>query len=69
MYADDEIAECRQGKSPVMLINADHAIPHLEDAAFDIGKKESFVDEKNRLKIQLVEKEGNYYKILISPLK
>jgi len=67
MYADDTVAECRHGKSPVKLINADPKIPHLEGAAFDIGKKEIFIDEKNRLKIQLIEKRGNAYKILISP--
>lgn len=67
MYADDKVAECRQGKSPVKLINADPSVPRLEGAAFDIGKKESFIDEKNRLKIQIMEKIGNSYKILIGP--
>lgn len=67
MSADDTIAECRHGKSPVKLINAEPAISHLESAAFDIGKKESFIDERNRLKIQVMEKKGNSYKISISP--
>lgn len=67
MYADDKVAECRHGKSPVKLINASPAIAHLEGAAFAIGKKESFIDEKNGLKIQLLKKIGNSYKILISP--
>ncbi len=66
MYADDKVAECRRGKSPVKLINADPAIPHLEGAAFTIDKKGFFIDEENGLKIQLVEKSGKSYKIRIS---
>lgn len=68
MYADDSIAECRHGKAPVKLMNADPSIPHLEGAAFDIGKKDSFRDEKNKIRVQLKEKIGGSYKILISPL-
>jgi hypothetical protein len=68
MVADDRIAECRQGKAPVRLINADPSVPHLEGAAFDIGKKASFRDERNRISIQLEEKIGNSYRILIGPL-
>jgi len=67
MYADDSILECRRGKAPVKLIDADPKVPHLEGAAFDTGKKGSFNDEKNRIKIQLLEKMGNAYKIRISP--
>ena len=48
MYADDKVAECRYGKSPVKLMDAAPKIPHLEGAAFDMGKKESFIDEKKR---------------------
>ncbi|MDQ7788010.1 MAG: hypothetical protein RDU01_10410 [Thermodesulfovibrionales bacterium] len=68
MYADDRIPECRHGKAPVKLIDADSSIPHLEGAAFDIGKKTSFQDEINRVRIDLKEKIGNSYRILISPL-
>jgi len=68
MYADDRVAECRQGRAPVKLMNADSSIPHLEGAAFDIGGKESFRDEQNRIVIQLKEKIEGSYKILISPL-
>jgi len=56
------------GKALVKLVNADPSIPHLEGAAFDIGKKDSFQDEKNKIGIQLKEKMGSSYKILISPL-
>ncbi|MDQ1318454.1 MAG: hypothetical protein QG588_2116 [Candidatus Poribacteria bacterium] len=66
MYADDEIPECRHGKAPVKLINADPSIPNLEGAEFDIGKKNSFVDDTNKLKIQIAEKIGSSYKIVVS---
>ena len=62
MIADDTVAECRQGRSPVKLINADPSIPQLEGAAFDIGKKDSYVDQSNNLKMQLLEKAGSAYK-------
>jgi hypothetical protein len=68
MYADDSIAECRHGRAPVKLVDADASIPHLEGAAFDIGKRDSFRDEKNKIAIQLKQKTGGSYKILISPL-
>jgi hypothetical protein len=67
MYADDSVPECRHGKSPVKLMNANPETPYLKGAAFDMGKKENFVDEKNGLKISLTNKVGHSYKILISP--
>ena len=68
MYADDRIAECRHGKAPIKLIDADSSAPHLEGAAFDIGKRNSFQDETHRIRIELKEKIGNSYRILVSPL-
>ncbi len=68
LYADDRIAECRYGKAPVKLMDADSSVPHLEGAAFDIGKRTSFQDEMNRIRIDLKEKIGNSYRILVSPL-
>ena len=68
MYADDNIPECRHGKAPVKLMNADPSVPHLEGASFDMGKKDTFQDKMNRIKIQLKEKMGASYKILFSPL-
>jgi hypothetical protein len=67
MYADDQIPECRHGNAPVKLVNANPNIANLDGAAFDVGKKESFVDGKKGMKIQLVGKVGSSYKILISP--
>jgi hypothetical protein len=68
MYADDRIAECRHGKAPVKLMDADSSVPHLEGADFDIGKRTSFQDEINRIRIELREKIGDSYRILVSPL-
>ncbi|UCD72411.1 MAG: hypothetical protein JSW70_05310, partial [Syntrophobacterales bacterium] len=33
-YCDDGIAECRQGKSPVKLVDADPSVPQLKNAPF-----------------------------------
>jgi len=68
MYADDGITECRQGRAPVKLINANPAVPYLEAAAFDIGKKNYYQDDKNKIRIQIQDKIGNSYNILISPV-
>lgn len=68
MYADDRIEECRFGKSPVKLMNADPSIPYLRGAAFDFPWKVKFVDEKNNIEIRLIEKIGNSYKIRIKPI-
>ena len=49
-------------------MNADPSVPHLERAAFDIGRKDSFQDNENKIRIRLKEKIKGSYKILISPL-
>lgn len=66
MVADDSIEECRNGKSPVRLMNADPAIPHLQGAAFDLPGKGLFTDKKNGIEIRIVEKIGDSYRIRIS---
>jgi hypothetical protein len=66
MYADDSIEECRHGKSPVRLMNADPAVPYLQGAAFDLPGKAEFTDKKNNIEIRIIEKAGNSYKIRIS---
>lgn len=65
MYADDKIAESRHGQGPVRLINANPTVPHLESAAFDIGKNTSFIDEQNGVRIKLLKKHGKSYDILV----
>jgi len=68
LFADDNVAECRHGKAPVKLLAADPSVPHLEGAAFNVGQRDSFEDRKNKLRIQLKEKQQGAYKIVISPL-
>jgi M6 family metalloprotease-like protein len=65
MYADDSISECRHGRGPVKLVNADPAIPKLQGAAFDIGKNEEFVDERNGVRIHLKKRIGSMYQVLV----
>jgi len=67
LYADDRIAECRQGRAPVKLINADPSVAHLEGAAFDVGKHDSYKDASKRIHIQLLEKVGQAYRIRCQP--
>ncbi len=69
MYADDSIEECRFGKSPVRLMDADPSKLYLQGAAFDLSGKSLFIDEKNGIEIRIMEKIGDSYKIRISPLK
>ena len=69
MYADDDIPECRHGKAPVKLMNANPSVPHLEGAAFDVGGNDAFVDKQNRITIQLKEKSRGSYRIVVSPLQ
>jgi len=66
MYADDNVPECRHGNAPVKLVNADPRAAHLQGAAFDVGKKDSFVDEKNGVRMKILESVGSSYKILVS---
>lgn len=65
LQADDRIAECRHGKAPVRLVNANPKVPHLKGAAFDLGKNERFVDEQTGVEIRLLGKEGDGYRLRI----
>lgn len=67
MFGDDRVKECRNGRSPVKLVDADASRPHLEGAAFDIGKKQEFAHREHNLKMRLVSKEGDSYRIKIEP--
>ena len=69
LFADERVAECRQGKTPVKLMNARPKVPYLQGAAYDLPGVARFVDEKNNLEITLVEKIGNAYKLRIAPLR
>ena len=66
LYADDEIAECRHGRAPVKLVNAQPSVPRLEGAAFDAGERNSFRDEANQVTIRIEEKIGDAYRVRVS---
>jgi M6 family metalloprotease-like protein len=66
LYADDTVLECRHGSAPVKIKDANPDVPYLNDAAFDIGKKDTYVDVKNNLAIVLLQKEGQSYIIQIT---
>jgi len=67
MYADDEVAECRRGKSPVKLVDADPSVKYLEGAAFEPGKKDVFRDRKNNLRVGVEKAEGDILRLMIGP--
>ena len=65
MYADDRVAECRQGKAPVRLANADSALPRLEGAAFEVGKKPRFTDVRNGVDVELLGQSGGSVRVRV----
>ena len=67
MPADDRVRECRKGRSPVKLINADPSMEHLGGTAFDVGKKSEFIGMEHGLKLRIMSREGDSYKIEIGP--
>jgi len=66
LYADDSIYECRQGQSPVKIMDANPSVPYFNDATFDIGKKDRYVDTKNNIAIILQKKDGLSYQIQVT---
>lgn len=66
MYADDKVSECRFGKAPVKLMDANPSVPHLERAAYDIGANASFQDKQNSVTIKILEKTSGSYRIFIA---
>ncbi|MDP3425863.1 MAG: hypothetical protein Q8S17_00595, partial [Humidesulfovibrio sp.] len=66
MRAEDRVAECRFGKAPVKLMDADPTIPRLEGAAFDVGPRGTFQDKENAITIRILEKVASSYKLSIT---
>jgi M6 family metalloprotease-like protein len=67
MRADDNIAECRHGQSPIKLMNADPSVPHLQGAAFDLPARPVFTNKQDNIEVRLLEKRERAYKIRIGP--
>lgn len=65
MKADDDIAECRHGRSPVRLVDANPEERAFLGAAFDLPGRSHYVDENLGLEIRLLEKIGHSYRIRI----
>lgn len=66
LYADDTVSECRHGKAPVRIMDANPSVPYFNDAAYDMGKNELFIDKQNNLAIVLLKKVGQSYDIRIT---
>jgi len=66
VYADDTVLECRQGQAPVKIIDANPDVPYLNAAAYDIGKKDTFIDPAHNLAIVLLEKVDSSYVIQVT---
>lgn len=69
MYADDRVAECRHGRSPVKMMNADPSVPYLQGAAYDLSGKDKFLDEKNNIEIRIIGKKDNSYTLRIGKIR
>lgn len=69
LFADDNVAECRHGRSPVKMMNANPSVPHLQGAAFSLPGNSVFRDEANNLEIRLVERVGHSYRLRIDKIR
>ena len=65
MHADDDVAECRYGKAPVKLVNANPNEEFLVGAAFDLPGVSKYVDPENRIEIELLEKIDRSYRVSV----
>ena len=65
-YCDDRVAECRSGKSPIKLVDANPSVPQLEGAPFTLKGKNTYKDQKRDISIRLGAKRGDNYEIYVS---
>ncbi|MBI4721006.1 MAG: hypothetical protein HY770_07275 [Chitinivibrionia bacterium] len=65
-YCDDEIAECRHGKSPVRLIDANPGVPQLKGAPFTVEGENTFKDEANSISVKILGQDAASFRILVS---
>jgi immune inhibitor A len=66
LYADDTVLECRNGQAPVRIMDANPSVPFMNDATYDIGKVDRFVDSEHGIAISLEGKEGLSYRIRVA---
>jgi hypothetical protein len=65
MHADDGVAECRYGRAPVKLVNANPDEEFLIGAAFDLPQNSNYIDPENKIEVRLLEKVGKSYRIAV----
>lgn len=65
MKANDDVAECRFGKSPVKLMDANPARKYLLGAAFAIPGQDKYIDREFNIEIRLLEKVGKSYRVRV----
>ena len=65
MHADDTVAECRNGETPVRLVNANPGTEFLVGAAFDLPGVSSYIDPSNKIEIKILEKRENSYRLSV----
>jgi hypothetical protein len=66
LYADDTVYECRLGRAPVKIMDANPGVEYFNDATYDIGKKAQYIDTTNNIAIILEKKDGLSYQIRIT---
>lgn len=65
LRADDSVAECRHGRSPVKLVDADPSQPRLTGAAFSPGGRSEYVDTAHGLRVRVVEAAGQAFRVVL----
>jgi len=65
MNADDTVAECRHGKTPVRLVDANPDTKHFLGAAFALPGVSTYEDSENKIEIKLLEKVDKSYRLSI----
>ncbi len=69
LFADDGVSECRRGRSPVKLVDADPSAKDLIGAAFGPGKKDLFRDESRNLQVRVEKADGDSLRLLFGPFR
>lgn len=69
LRADDSVAECRHGKSPVKLVDADPSRPNLTGAAFDASGKSRWEDAASGVRVEVLEKTGSSFRVRVDRSK
>ncbi|MEW5722860.1 MAG: hypothetical protein AB1896_07115 [Thermodesulfobacteriota bacterium] len=65
-YCDDSIDECRHGRSPVKLIDADPSVPELKGAPFTLTGRPEYVDDRNSLRVRVLSEKGTLLQVRVA---